>query len=486
MRKNKKVLLVEPGMVMPNDSIRRIGEPMGLLYIAALLEKNGHTVRILDSSAEGYNNVVDVGGGYIRYGLDDTAIVKRIIEFMPDVVGVSCLFSARLREALRICRLAKEVGGITVVVGGLHPSLYPSDILRDSNVDYVIMREGEYRLVGLLEENHDIDGIAYRKEGRIVINPPTSKIEDLDSLPFPARHLINLETYFDIAVPCAPFFKSNRVVHILTSRGCPGNCNFCSTVNYWGRKFRKRSVGNIIKEIELLKYKYDIGEVQFTDDNLTADPRRAKELFKQMKDLKLHWCTPHGLMISTLDEEMLRIMGKSGCYQITMAVESGSPRVLKDIIHKNVDLERVKYLIKKAHKYGISVHLLFLVGLPGETREEIYKTLEFPFQTEADSVSFFIASPLPGSELYDYSLQKGYLHEGDFGMDFKKVKIRIPESSPDNFGINTDELERLVDERTRAFNEMSKKRNPDAWNNKFKKFIEKHPELSTVIMGRVT
>lgn len=486
MGKSKKVMLIEPGVVMPNDSIRRIGEPMGLLYIAALLEKHGHSVRILDSSAEGYNNLIDVGGGHIRYGLDDAAIQERITKFMPDIVGVSCLFSARLKETLRICKLAKEVGDITIVVGGLHPSLYPAGILQDSNVDYVIMREGEHRFIKLIDENHDIDGIAYRKEGRIVINPPTSSIEDLDSLPFPARHLVTLETYFDIAVPFAPFFKSNRVVQILTSRGCPGNCNFCSSVNYWGRRLRKRSVDNILKEIESLKDGYGIGEVQFADDNLTADSGRAKELFKRMKELKLHWCTPNGLMISTVDEEMLRIMSESGCYQISMAVESGSPRVLKDIIHKNVDLERVKYLIEKAKKCGISVHLLFLVGFPGETREEIYKTLDFPFQTEAASASFFIVSPLPGSQLYDYSLQKGYLREGDFELNFKKAKIFIPESSPDNFGINLEELERLVDERTRAFNEVSKKRNPDAWNNKFEKFIEKHPELSTLIMGRVT
>lgn len=485
-KKYRKIMLIEPGMIMPYDSIRRIGEPLGLLYIAASLEKHGYTVRILDSSAEGYYNVEELGGGYIRYGLSDSVISEKIKEFMPDLVGVSSLFSARMQETLRVCKLAKQIGEIAVVVGGLHPSLYPEDILKNSCVDYIIMREGEERFVRFLSGETGIDGIAYREGKDTIINPPTSRINDLDELPFPARHLIDMDTYFDIAVPYAPFFKDNRVAQILSSRGCPGSCNFCSTVNYWGRSFRSRSVNSIIDEIQHLKDKYDIKEVQFVDDNLTANPKRAKELFRRLKSLNLHWCTPHGLMVNTLDDDILDIMGDSGCYQISLAIESGSPRVLKEIIHKNINLERVKHLIEKAHENNIGVHLLFLVGLPGEKKEEILQTLDFPFRTEADSISFFIASPLPGSELYEYSLQKGYLDSGDFGLDLKKVKICIPDASPDNYGMKAEELERVVDQRTREFNEKARMRNPGAWENKFKGFLGKHPELSTTIMGRVT
>lgn len=473
-------------MVMPADSLRRIGEPLGLLYIAAALEQHGYVVKVIDSSAEGYSNITNLGDGYIHYGLNNQELLSRIKDFMPDAVGVSSLFSARMQETINVCRLAKQAGDITVIVGGLHPSLYPSDILKNPDIDYIVMQEGEQRLIKLLGGDKNIDGIAYKDNGRIIINPPTSRINDLDNLAFPARHLLNLETYFDIAVPYAPFFKNHRVAQILTSRGCPGKCNFCSTVNYWGRKFRIRSVDNIIREIQTLKNTYNIGEVQFVDDNLTADPKRAKELFKRMKDLNLHWCTPHGLMLSTLDEEMLEIMGKSGCYQISLAVESASERVLKEIIHKNVNLKKVQYVVEKAHENGIGVHLLFLVGLPGETREEIHQTLDFPEKTAADSVSFFIASPLPGSQLYDYSLSKGYLHAGDFGMDLKRAKMDIPKDSPDNYGIEAKELERLVDQKTREFNEKAKKRNPGAMEDKFKAFLEKHPGLSGLILGRVT
>ncbi len=486
MKNKKKVMLVEPGMVMPKDSIRRIGEPLGLLYVGAFLEKSGYEVKILDSSAEGYYNITDIGDGYIRYGLNDDEIMKTIEDFMPDVLGVSSLFSARMSETLKICGLAKKIGNITVVVGGLHPSLYPQEVLGDPNVDCVIMWEGEYRFARFLAGEYATEGIAYKNNGGIVINQSTSRITTLDDLPFPARHLVDMERYFDIAVPYAPFFKNNRVVQILSSRGCPGRCNFCSTVNYWGRRFRERSVDNIIREITFLKEKYNIGEVQFTDDNLTANPRRAKELFLRMKELHLDWCTPHGLMISTVDENLLRAMGESGCYQISLAVESGSTRVLKEVIHKYVDLTKVIRLIDNAHEYGIGVHLMFLVGLPGERKEEVLQTLDFPFKTKADSVSFFIASPLPGSELYEMCLKRGYLVNGDFGMDLKRVKIKIPKNSPDYYGIEPEELEAMVEESTRECNDTAKKRNPEAWKNKFDSFLKKHPELSTTIMGRVT
>ena len=486
MKKNKKIMLIEPGMISPDDSLRRIGEPLGLLYIAASLESHGYIVKVVDSSAEGYNNVTYLENGYIRYGLDNREILKRIKDFMPDVIGVSSLFSARMQETLDVCKLAKQAGNITVVVGGLHPSLYPNDVLENPNIDYIVMQEGEERMVRLLQGDKDIDGIAYKDKDRIVVNPPLSRINDLDILPFPARHLIDMETYFNIALPYAPFFRHPRVAQILTSRGCPGKCNFCSTVKYWGRQFRTRSVDNIIQEIQLLKDVYGVGEIQFVDDNLTTNPQRAKELFRRMRDLKMHWCTPHGLMLNTLDEEMLKIMGNSGCYQISVAVESGSARVLKDIIHKNVDLNKVPDVVQKAHENNISVHLLFLVGLPGETKEEIYQTLDFPGKINADSVSFFIASPLPGSELYDYSIAQGYITKGDFGMDLKKAKMKIPKNSPDYYGIDAETLEQLVDNRTREFNEKAKKRNPEVLERKFNAFLTKHPELSDLIKGRVT
>lgn len=477
---------------MPADSIRRLATPLGLLYIASVL-KNDYQVKIIDSTCDGYYNYYfSEDRKYITYGLSDEDLKRQVEDYEPDIVGISCMFTAREKNALHTCRLVREVNADTLVVlGGLHPSLFPKEMLASGYVDFVVMGEGEYRFKNLIDslnkkEFPDFDGVAYLKDETCVINPMQSRIQDLDSIPLPSRHLVDMEKYIKIGVPYAPFSKEERVETFLTSRGCSYHCNFCSTVNFWGRQFRIRSVENIIKEVKELVNNYKIREIQFADDNMTINRKHAMELFTRLKDFNLSWCTPHGLMPFTLDEEMIKLMAQSGAYQITFAIESGSPRVLKEIIHKLVPpVERVKELVDIAHDNGIQVHSMFVTGLPGETREEIISTLNYPFKVGFDSASFFIATPLPGSELYNYCKGRDYL-PADYGsMDFKSANILIPQDSPD-FVISPEELTQLVDLKTREFNEFSKKQNPQAWGIKFKKFLERHPTDADLILGRVT
>lgn len=477
---------------MPADSVRRLATPLGLLYIAAVLE-NDYQVKIIDSTCDGYyNHYFSEDKKYITYGLSDEDLKGQIKDYKPDIVGLGCMFTAREKEALHTCQLVKEVNPDTpVVLGGLHPSLFPKEMLSSGVVDFVIMGEGEFRLKNLLDslnkkEGPDFDGAAYLKNKTVVINPMQSRIQDLDSIPLPARHLVNMEKYVKIGVPYAPFSREERVEQILTSRGCPHRCNFCSTVHFWGRQFRTRSVENIIREVEELVSKYKVQEIQFPDDNMTINRQHAIELFTRLKDFNLSWCTPHGLMPATLDEEMIKLMAESGAYQISFAIESASQRVLKEIIHKPVPpIERIKRLVDSAHDNGVQVHAMFVTGLPGETREEIMSTLDYPFRVGFDSASFFIANPLPGSELYDFCKEKGYLPASYEYMDVKSANIIIPRDSPD-FVIDPEELVELVDSKTREFNELSKARNPQAWDIKFKKFLERHPDDADLILGRVT
>ncbi len=236
--------------------------------------------------------------------------------------------------------------------------------------------------------------------------------------------------------------------------------------------------------MRLLVEKYDIKEVQFVDDNLTANKRMA-ELFIKMRGLNLKWCTPHGLMFNTLDKEMIRLMAESGAYQLTFAIESASKRVLRDIIHKNVRLDKVKEIVDEAHKYDVSIHGMFIVGFPGETRQEIFDTLDFPFKIGFDSVSFFIISPLPGTNIYEECVRKGYI-SGEYIMtDFKTAHINIPEDSPD-YNFSRTELEELVDNKTREYNEFAKKLFPERWQKKFERFLNGHQKFEKTIMGRVT
>jgi radical SAM superfamily enzyme YgiQ (UPF0313 family) len=487
-----KVLFINPANTMPADSIRRLATPLGFLYIGAVLE-NDFQVKIIDSTCEGYyNHYFSDDKKYITYGLSDEDLKKQIKDYAPDIIGVTCMFTARTKDALHTCKLAKEVNAeVPVVLGGLHPSLFPREMLASGYVDYIIMGEGEFRFKNLIESLNqgkvpDFDGIAYIKDGEHVVKPMQTRIQDLDSIPLPARHLVNMERYIEIAVPFAPFSRRARVEQILTSRGCTQRCNFCSSTAYWGRQFRTRSVDNIISEVAELVDKYRIEEIQFADDNMTINRKHAKELFSRLKEFNLSWCTPHGLMATTLDKEMIELMAQSGAYQITIAIESGSPRVLKEIIHKTVpSMERMKELIEIAHDNGIQVHGTFVSGLPGETREEIMSTLNYPFKVGFDSASLFIATPLPGAELYDFCKKKGYLSANSERADLKSVNIIIPPDSPD-FVISPEELEMLVDAKTRELNEFSRKRDPDAWDIKFKKFLERHPNDADLILGRVT
>ena len=488
--KYKKVMLINPSNAIPKDSVRRLTIPLGILYLAAAV-RDKYCVNVLDSTCEGYYNTNIVGNDLI-YGLTDEQVKKRVKDFDPDIVGVSCMFSSSYERALHHCRLVKEVKNVPVVLGGIHPSLFPEETIRHDEVDFVIVGEGEIRFRKLLDmlnegkKNFHFDGVLYKKDGKVIHNPRAKEIHDLDNVSFPARDLIDYDTYMEIGVPYAPFSRGKRVCQILTSRGCPFNCFFCSTVKFWGRQFRMRSVDNIIAEIRYMMERYDIDEVQFPDDNLTLHKKHTRELFTRYRDeIGLPWCTPTGLMVKTLDKPLIKLMAESGAYQVTFAIESGSERVLKEIIRKSVPpKETIKGFVDEFHKHDVQVHALFIVGFPGETREEMMQTLSYPFDIGFESVTFFIANPMPGSELHTYCAERGYLPEGT-KLNFKTSEIVIPEDSPD-FVMSNKELEALVDSKTRAYNEFSKSRFPGKWEIKYKQFLERHGEDADLILGRVT
>lgn len=486
----KKILFIVPPNTLPADSLRRISEPLGVLYLGAVLKEAGYEVEVFDAGCEGYDNV-EKKGYYVTYGSSEEEMKKRISGSKADIVAVTCMFSARQADALRVCRCVKELDeNMPVVIGGIHPAIFFEKLLNSNLIDYVVMGEGEFRLLRLIDELNkgnsslDFDGIAYKNAGGIVARPAIGHI-DINAVPYPDRELIDMEKYIKIGVPFAPYAVEKRVAQVLATRGCPNKCSFCAAAGFWGRKVRARSVENILGELKLLKEKYDIREVQFVDDNLTFNKSMAKELFAEMKGLGLKWCTPNGLMFNTLDRDMIRLMAESGAYQLSFAIESASERVLREIIHKNVRLERIKELVEEAHRYDISVHGMFIVGFPGETRQEILSTLDFPFSIGFDSASFFIISPLPGSEIYQECIGKNYIDDTCMAVDFKTAHINIPENSPDyNFG--RKELERLVDKKTKEYNEFAKELFPERWRKKFKRFLDAHQEHRDTIMGRVT
>ncbi len=425
----KKVLFINPNVTVQKDCIRRLVTPLGILYIAAVLERHGYKVTVVDCPCEGYNNVVEKED-YVIYGLSEAQIKDRIKEVNPDFVGITCSFSSNENKTYLLCKLVKFVNkNITTFVGGIHPSLFPKQMLEHKEIDFVVIKEGEYRTLKLLdaisknESYEKQEGIAFRKGNEIIVNQATSYIKNIDELPFPARHLIDMEKYIDINVQSNPFSMKKRVERIFTSRGCPFDCCFCAGSSYWGN-IRMRNVENVIGEMEYLKDKYNIQEIHFSDDNMTMNKKRAMDLFKKMKRLGFNWCTPSGILMSTLDEEMIKAMAESGCYQLTFSPESGSQRVLDEIIHKPLDLKIVKPLISICHKYGVNVHSNFIVGLPGETKKELIQTFDFAKYVNFDSACFFIAVPYAGTELYETCKKKGWLNEDASKADFKHANIK--------------------------------------------------------------
>lgn len=438
--KIKKVLLFIPPAVTFKDRIDiNPLPPLGLGYLGAVLEENGIEAKIVDCLIEGWDKRVEISKDEIRIGLSFDEIEKIIRTYGPDIVGVNNLFTKQRDNAHKIYEIAKKIDkNIITIAGGAHPTVMPELVLSDPNADYVVLGEGERAiidLVRLIEGKLDIsslDGIGYKEKGKIKIVPKKRFIEDLDALPFPARHLLNMEKYFGLKSSHGDRRKK-RFSPIITSRGCPAQCSFCSAYAVWGRGFRCRSPENIIKEIKHLKAEYGIQEIMFEDDNLTLNPKRAEALFDGMiqERLNLEWDTPNGIAAWTLSENLIDKMKKSGCHTINFAIESGNQHVLDTIIKKPLNLDKVKPLVKYAKKIGLNVGIFLVVGMPNETENQIWDSFRLAEELRIFTPHISIATPYPGSKLYDICKEQKYLRP-DFSLDDLYIR---------SFAISTDELD---------------------------------------------
>jgi magnesium-protoporphyrin IX monomethyl ester (oxidative) cyclase len=247
----------------------------------------------------------------------------------------------------------------------------------------------------------EISGLAFYHNGELICNSK-KYIKNLDLLPFPARGLIPLENYWKIKKSHGP--TTAKHTPIITSRGCPYNCSFCSSSLFWNRLWRARSVENVIDEIRHCIEDFGITEFEFEDDNLTLNPKRAKTIFREIinRGFKITWSAPNGLNSENLDEEMLTLMKDSGCVHIAVAPESGSQRILKDIYKKKVDLDKIKCIVRKCNKIGIKTAGFFVVGTPVETKDDRILTRRYIAELAKcglDEVGIFPCVPYPGTEI---------------------------------------------------------------------------------------
>jgi anaerobic magnesium-protoporphyrin IX monomethyl ester cyclase len=421
MRPIKRVMLIFPPMYDIRQVDTMVCPPMGIASLAAYV-RDMVDIALLDCLVEAPDRRVPVRGIMERVGLSYDDIVARIRAFAPDMVGLSCLFSGQaacVREISR--RIKADIDrDIVVVTGGTHPSFLPEIVLNSMDVDYVVIGEGELGLRAIIEAHNrgggreTIDGIAWRENGQVRINPRTKWIEDLDTLPFPARDLLPMEKYYDAMAPMGLHWRKKRNAPIVSSRGCPHACPFCSSWRHWGGRFRKRSAENVLAEIAHLREQYGVQELKWQDDNLTTDRQRARAIFSGMKErgLTMPWNTPNGVALWTLDEEMIRLMKQSGCYEITLAVESGSRDSFDAFVKKPFTFDKVREVAGLAKKYGIGTVGYFIIGFPGESLAAIRRSMRFALDLKLDYICPFIFNPLPGSALWEKCQKEGYIQGG--------------------------------------------------------------------------
>lgn len=390
--------------------------PLGLLYIADYLEKNNFSVKILDCPLY-YKKRRKIDKENVRMGLFPEEIKKEIKEFNPDIIGVSCAYSAYEADSFEVIKIAREAEKelkkrFLVIVGGAHVSANPEYVLRNKDIDIAVIGEGEETILEIAqkykqEKLENIKGTATRIKGKIRINEKRGFIKNLDKLK-PAWHLLDMKKYFEHPDNSKATLRKPSV-DIITSRGCPGNCVFCSIHTVWGRVWRGRSVKNVVDEMELLVKKYKARQFRIQDDNLTLDRKRIIEICDEIikRKMDIRWDTPNGIAIWTLDEQVLEKMKQSGCYRITFGVESGSKKT-QEYIRKIIDSDKIRRLIDYCHKTGIWVCATFIIGFPYERKEDIRKTREFILNSRINFPFVYIAQPYPGTDMYE---------------DFKKEKL---------------------------------------------------------------
>jgi radical SAM superfamily enzyme YgiQ (UPF0313 family) len=435
-----KVLLVVPPVTLEEryGVLKDVGTSypsLGLAYIAAVAEKAGHEARVVDSEALGTSY------DYIR---------ERIAEFKPDAVGMQT-FCTNVQQCCKVAAIAKNANpNCAVILGGAQATLLPEQTLADANVDYVVLREGEISFVKLLEaiENKagaaSVKGIAWKdysaNGGRIVVNAEQELINDLDSIPMPARHLFPMEKYHSSAQ-----LRGTRTLNIMTSRGCPFRCAYCSGHINFGRTHRFHSARRVIDEIKILMKDYRADSIQFFDETFTFSKPRVLELCEKMIEEKIKVSWAAFSRVNTIDRELLDKMREAGCYQIFYGVESGNQRLL-DLIHKDITLDQARKAIKMTREAGIESFASFMLALPTETVEESRKTIDFAIELDPDYAQFPITTPFPGTELYEIAKKSGSFVTEDWSkfMSWDQV-VYVPE------GRSAEEVKRTAREAYRRF-----------------------------------
>jgi len=418
----KDVLLIMPPFSMAERygrGIEKIGSslpPLGLLYLGAELEKAGYSVKIFDTQIDSWD-------------------IKKVLK--PDIVGIYCNTS-NYHRAVELAKEIKSSFNVPIIFGGPHVTTRPLEVLKNDCVDYVVIGEGERTIVELMGagvELDDVKGLGFKRNGELIINPRRELIQDLDSIAFPARHLVPMDKY----KPSPNQYKRPPMTTMMMSRGCPFNCTFCDVETIWTRRYRTRSVQNVITEIKQLIGDYGIKEINFWDDVWGLNKEWINEFCDTVIREKLDLTWSCECRVDTIDKETLNKMKQAGCWCIFFGIESLDQEIL-EAINKKITIAQIMKVLEWTREAGIEIRANFILGLPKETPDKVKKMLGILCRLNPDYVKFNILTPYPETPLYKQ------IKEGKWGKivdeSYDKLTGYFATFLPDGYK-NIDELRRI-------------------------------------------
>jgi radical SAM superfamily enzyme YgiQ (UPF0313 family) len=420
-----KILLINPPENLDLKlNIVSTQYPINLGYLAAVLISNGFEVELWDYVVEHFNG---------------DEFIARLAAFQPDLVGLTSMTNT-ITSVAQISKLIKyNFPNISIAVGGTHSTALPERTMEEiSEVDYIIQGEGEISFLELCQNIANklyvgsILGLVYRSDAGVVVNSKRPLIDDIDSIPFPARDLVNLNLYNRSHTSRGISRNFFKVSELITSRGCPNHCIFCAGHTSYGYGVRFRSVENVLREVKECIKKYSSKHFSILDDTFTLIPQRTLEICQGFKKLGVTWdCNTR---VNNVTKELLGIMKDSGCRKVSFGIEASSERMLKEI-KKGITLEQVRNAVRwaKEEKIDIIEGTFILGSHPSETIDEVNGTIKLMRELDLDFVFYGIIVPFPGTEIFQIMKDRGYIIDD---MDWSKFIFLGDEPPPwrtDNF-----------------------------------------------------
>jgi anaerobic magnesium-protoporphyrin IX monomethyl ester cyclase len=372
--------------------------PMGLPYLAAVLEKNEHEIEVIDCEA---------------LEIDHKKLRAKLASLEPDVVGITST-TPTIESALLSAQVAKEAcPNVAVVLGGPHATFMDEQILKEeAAVDIIVRGEGEQTLCELMdhifnfEGLHEVAGITFRKNGQIIRTPNRSFIQNLDELPYPAYKYFPLKKYQ---------ISGRLILPVISSRGCPFQCSFCVSSQMFGKKFRMRRIKNVVDEIEWLRDTYGADAFTFYDDAFTLDIERAIEICEEIKRRKIGLPWNCQTRVDHVSKKLLAKMRESNCELVYFGVESGCQKIL-DAVGKETSIKQNEKAIKWAKDAGLVVIISLMIGYPGETADTLEQTLDLVRRLKPDDAYLCVATPYPGTRFYRLIEENGWEMSHDWSL----------------------------------------------------------------------